>query len=442
MRRSCAIFAALAWLALAAPAGALVTLGATAQPSGSQDSCASHLEVQPTDYAGSYAVPPGGGAITAWQTATGLLDQPGSLLTLVILRPASTHNSYTVVGSDTETFSNSLPSNSVVSFPVNPPIQTLPGDRLALYDPNTFAARPACHFHGASTLDDIFYGPLPQPGQSFSPTLAFAGFALDVSATLDNDVDASVSAGAGPGNATVGNLAELTATITNAGPATGPINLIDSVPAGLTIDSATAGEGSCVVSGQTVTCSITGLAAGQSAPVAILVTPTAPGQYSHAATITVTGFTDPTTADNAASATLTVAPAPTSGGGGTSGGGSGTSGGGSGTGSTTAKCTVPPLTGTPLPIAKQVLQLLGCTVGKTRKASSKKVGKGLVITTNPGAGHILAAGTRVNLTVSSGPPKKRRPRRGHHYTLRRDGSVPSRPASPYRRTRCHTSPSS
>ena len=94
---------------------------------------AQQLEVQTTDFVGSYVVPSGGGAITAWQTATWTIDEPGIALTFAVVRPGSTSRTFTVVGSDAETFPSSVPSNGVVSFSVNPPIPAQQGDRLALY---------------------------------------------------------------------------------------------------------------------------------------------------------------------------------------------------------------------------------------------------------------------------------------------------------------------
>ncbi|MDQ6778970.1 MAG: PASTA domain-containing protein [Actinomycetota bacterium] len=69
-------------------------------------------------------------------------------------------------------------------------------------------------------------------------------------------------------------------------------------------------------------------------------------------------------------------------------------------------CKVIQLAGAPLSIADGALPALNCAVGKPTKQSSKKIHKGLVISTNPGAGATLTAGTVVNIVVSSGPPKK------------------------------------
>lgn len=348
----------------------------------------------------SYTIPAGGGAITAWQTFNRLSEQgSGATLRLLVLRPVPGTASATVVGSDTETLDGT--AGTVSSFPVSPPLPVQAGDVLGLWAPAAFNASPYNCFYASGSVpaDELVYE-APGTGEPLAAgaTLSFSEvtpqqYMLDLSATLDNDEDAAVTASAGPANATAGLPAELTATVTDNGPASAPIAFTDTVPAGLTLDSAVAADGSCSIAGQGVTCAISGLPAGQSAPVTIVVTPTAAGRYAHTAIVTVNGFTDPVPSNNASGATLTVASAP-----------------GGGVTSTTPKCIVPPLTGTPPAIAKRVLALLHCRAGKTTKASSKKVAKGLIVGTRPAAGSTAAAGTTVTLTVSSGPPPRRRRR--------------------------------
>lgn len=385
----------VALLAAVAGADASVTLGTSTQPSGSSiQSCGEgDAAVTPTlDPGVSYTVPAGGGAITAWQTYTGASDSNGFPLTFLVMRPGAAAFSPTIVGMDTETLN--APDDTVASFPLTHPIPVQAGDLLGFYQGGPTAA---CFFDGTGVPSHEFslFG-----SQSAAPviggTLTWSNntplsYMLDLSATLDNDLDAGVSASAGPANATVGFPAELTATVTNNGPAEAPIDFTDTVPAGLTIDSAVAGAGTCTVSNRIVTCSITALGPGQSAPVAIVVTPTSPGAYAHAATVSVSGFSDPVPGNNAASATLQVAAA-------------------SGSGTAQKHCIVPPLAGTPPAIARRVLVLLNCAVGGSLRASSKTVAKGFVVGTIPAAGAVRAAGTSVRLTLSSGPPKRRKRR--------------------------------
>jgi beta-lactam-binding protein with PASTA domain len=88
-------------------------------------------------------------------------------------------------------------------------------------------------------------------------------------------------------------------------------------------------------------------------------------------------FVDPNSANNTASAKLTV---------------------------TTLKpnCTVPNLRGVRLPLAKKLLHLLACTVRHVRHVHNGSVGKGHVIRTNPHPG-TYTSGHKVTLIVSSGP---------------------------------------
>jgi Domain of unknown function DUF11/PASTA domain len=153
------------------------------------------------------------------------------------------------------------------------------------------------------------------------------------------------------------------------------------VPAGLTVNSAAAGDGTCSISGQTVTCTIVGLAAAQSVPVEVIATPGAAGSYANSVSIALNaGGSDPNPANNTAAATLSVA-----------------------SGTPPAKCVVPALRGVPSGLARAVLNDLGCKV-KTAKARSQSIRKGTVVSTNPGHG-TYASGATITLIVSSGPKK-------------------------------------
>ncbi len=194
--------------------------------------------------------------------------------------------------------------------------------------------------------------------------------------------DAALSLSAS--SATAGLPAVLTATVRNNGPLNSPITFTDPVPSGLTVDFAGTSSGSCGTNTAVnlVTCTLAGLSAGHSATVGIVVTPKAAGSYPDAGTVAdVSPVTDPNPANNNASTTLKAAAA-----------------------GAPAKCVVPKLGGTPESVAKKVLPLLGCKVGKVKKATSRSVAKGDVISTNPKAG-TYAVGKSVGITVSSGKPK-------------------------------------
>ena len=76
-------------------------------------------------------------------------------------------------------------------------------------------------------------------------------------------------------------------------------------------------------------------------------------------------------------------------------GGSGSTVGGS-------KCVVPRLKGKKLVAAKKAITQAHCAVGKVKKASSKHVKKGSVISQSPAAGKSLPNGSKVSVVLSKG----------------------------------------
>ena len=378
-------------LASAGTASADATLGSTTIPSGSTAAgCGPSVIAEPgSDPSTPYTIP-SAGAITQWQVNT-TGDTAGATISLVILRSAGA-TTYSVVGVDTKTLPNPLPAGNIATFATATPITVAAGDILGLYS----TSGAACYYSGgttpaANTLIALTSASTPTAGQTLSVGgPSGASFELDLSATLSTTSDAGVTATAAPSAPAVGSLANLTATVSNAGPNTGAITFTDGVPAGLTIDSAVAGSGTCVVAGQTVTCTITALAPGQTSNVSVVVTPTAVGSYTNTVSVALVSGTDPNAANNTASASLTV-----------------------GAMLLTPKCVIPTLRGLTASFAKTLLGLLGCTVGNVTHAASKTVPKGLVIASDPGASTV-AAGQAVAITVSSGrPPKKHKHKRKH-----------------------------
>ncbi|MBV9595139.1 MAG: hypothetical protein JO147_15240 [Actinobacteria bacterium] len=380
--------------AFAASASA-ITLGITAQPNGSTESVcpASTTIAQLTqDPTSPYFVPAGGGTITQWQTLTAA-DNPGDPVEFVVLRPAGT-GSYMVVGSDSETIPNPLPAGGVASYSLATPIVVAGGETLGLF---SSGGGVGCFFQAGSTPSGdslVALGdgsPPPSAGQTLTQTgpTSGAGFTMNLAATLIQNQDAGVTTTAGPAGAAAGRPALLSSTVTNGGPDSGTLTFVDQVPGGLAINSAVAGDGTCSTSGQTVTCTISGLTAGQSVPVDVVVTPNAAGNYSNSVSVAIgSGLTDPNAANNAASAVLAVGPpvsvAPAQ------------------------KCIVPKLTNTPSGVARAVLNDLGCTVRITR-AHSQTLRRGFVIRSRPGRGTYAYQKT-ITLVTSSGPIKHK----AHH----------------------------
>jgi uncharacterized protein DUF11/PASTA domain-containing protein len=356
--------------ALPATASADVTLGSVAQPAGSSPgNCAAGYMIgqQTSDPSTPDTVPPPGGQITGWQTNT-TGDTAGSELTLVVLRP--NEGAYTVVGVDPEVLPTPLPTDGIATFTLPTPVQVQGGDVLSLY---SFNGVGNCAWGGVSDAADrislFMLAAAPGPADSETPLANTSGYLLDVAATLaPSDVDAGVTTSAGPSGAIAGHPALLISTVVNNGPASAPINFNDQVPAGLTINSAAAGDGTCSISGQTVTCTITGLPVAQSVPVEVIATPSAAGSYTNSVSI------------DTAAATLSVA-----------------------SGASPGTCIVPALRGLPSVLARTVLDDLGCKV-KTAKAHSQSIHKGTVISTDPGRGRYASA-TTITLIISSGPKK-------------------------------------
>lgn len=208
--------------------------------------------------------------------------------------------------------------------------------------------------------------------------------------------DVGVSTSTAPTTGLAGDLALLSSLVVNRGGSSALVAFTDTVPDGLTINSAAAGSGRCSTTGQTVSCRIL-VAPADSAPVNIVVTPTAAGTYLNKVAIVSTE--DPNPGNDSASATLTVAEAVAP--------------------PRAPACTVPALKRMPLRVARRVLKILLCRPGKAKRVHSRAVKKGQVIRTTPKPG-TYAAGKGVALLVSSGPKQAKAKQKRH-------GPRPSRP---------------
>jgi hypothetical protein len=72
----------------------------------------------------------------------------------------------------------------------------------------------------------------------------------------------------------------------------------------------------------------------------------------------------------------------------------------------TVRCLVPRLTGKTIGKTSAVLRSAHCRLGKVRSRNSQ-TRKGTIIAQSPGPRHVLAAGSKVNVTASLGPKRKR-----------------------------------
>ncbi|HEY2216233.1 MAG TPA: PASTA domain-containing protein, partial [Solirubrobacteraceae bacterium] len=188
-----------------------------------------------------------------------------------------------------------------------------------------------------------------------------------------------------PQTVAAGSDAVLSSTVTDNGPAGNPLTFTDSVPAGLTIDTVDTAAGTCAITGQQVSCTLTGLTSGKSATVDVIVTPSA-GSFTNSVSVSQpSAATDPTTTNNTATASLTANTV------------------------TVAACHVTTLAKLPLGTAKTLLKTLGCKTGKVTKAYSNSVAKGDVIKTTPGKGTYAAA-----KSIAISESKGRKPKKKHH----------------------------
>ncbi|HUY58876.1 MAG TPA: DUF11 domain-containing protein [Solirubrobacteraceae bacterium] len=389
-RRLLVMAAAVLGVLVFSSAASAATLGITAPPSlSSTGGCFAIIGQTANDASTPYIIPTGGGEITQWQTYT-VGDTAGSSLTFAVLRPAGS-SGYSVVAANTETLPNPLPSSHIASFTLYNPIQVAAGDTLALFSSFT---SDVCYYDGGTTpsADTLFAATGPTFPPSSGETLALAGpgspagYTLNVAATLNQNQDAGVQTSTFPSKTDVAGAALLSSVVTNDGPVDGPITFVDQVPSGLRIESASAGLGTCAVSGQTVTCTITGLLAGQSTNVNVVVTTPTAGTYANTVTVNVTpGLSDPNSTNNTVSGDVVVAALP-------------------------QECIVPgSLHKLPQNSARTLLKELGCMVHVVSQHSG--IGKGLVLGVRGGA-RAYPYHQTVTLIVSSGPKKKKHKK--HH----------------------------
>jgi len=401
-----AVLGAAAALAALAPAAHGRTIGSAAIPAGASPGTCPGEGIVVFQLAGSdpgWTVPRDG-RLMSWSMES-VLAEEGAPVSLVVLRPGPVTR--TIVAVDTRRMP-SLPPLAMgeISFRATTPITVRADDQLAISGSEEGAV---CAWSGGAVGSGHRLA-LGRATPSLIPDALVAlegespaGFRLNLAAEVADEGDLRVTAAAaGPAGVLPGALAQLSATIANAGPYADDATVTTELPAGLKVETAVVGGGACTVAGQQVTCTVPQLAAGASVPLVVLATPAAAGSY--AATFGAAGFlAELAPADNGATATLTVAAPPS---------------GERPVPPPAPRCIVPSLSGTPLAVARRLLPQLRCSVGKVTKARSKKVAKGAVISTRPRRGE-HAAGTAVALVVSSGKPVRRAARRPAKTPARR-----------------------
>lgn len=118
--------------------------------------------------------------------------------------------------------------------------------------------------------------------------------------------DMAISIAATPSPATVGAPLHFTLAITNGGPtgATG-VMVTTTLPAGVTFVSATPGQGSCVLTGQVLVCTLGSMSLNANVGIDIIVTPTTGGIMTATTQVAAAQF-DPNLANNTDQTTVTT----------------------------------------------------------------------------------------------------------------------------------------
>jgi hypothetical protein len=368
----------------AAASASSVTLGETATAMATGSVCAANVfETMADPATPSYTVPTGGGAIVSWSTATFAGAHAGSPITLLALVPSGGSN-YKLAGFDSETLPTPLPTDNLATFAIPTGIEVPAGTILGL---SSTATTEECDFTGDPD-DSVYFGTSPAPAQGAIYARSAAGSgSVNVSADLVQTVDAGLTVAAPPVSTLAGGVAAFSFSLSNTGSSSGRMTVFDNVPKGLSVLAAISGSGSCVTSGQIVTCTTEPLVPRSTTPISIVVKTSAPGSFTDTATAASSLFSDPNTANNVASADLAVTRVPTA----------------------APGCHIVGLKGVRLRTAKSVLLALSCAVGKVSKKASKSVAKGDVISTSPGSGS-RPAGSKIAIVESSGKPKRKHAR--------------------------------
>jgi uncharacterized repeat protein (TIGR01451 family) len=297
---SLATFAAMV---AAAPAMA-TTVGSTTLPTGSNmgPACSASKDAQiiqsGTDASYNYTVPAGGGSITSWSfnTTNAIAGTP---YTLLVARPSG--SSYQIVATDAETVPVSPPP--IATYTLAKPITVQGGDVLGVIvtaGKNTVGCRLK---GGPISANEIIGSSLSAStiGSSFSLSNTTPNELVNVSANIVQSNDVAVTQVTEPASITRGDDGVFVLSVTNTGPSSTPVTITDTLPAGLSLVSASAGTGICSASGQTVTCTVSAAPAS----VAIVASAAATGTYSNNVSVQGT-ILDPNLTNNAAAGSLTV----------------------------------------------------------------------------------------------------------------------------------------
>jgi aldose sugar dehydrogenase len=189
----------------------------------------------------------------------------------------------------------------------------LPAGANATFNPATINLNDATSKTSTLTITTSAGTPLGNPTITITATsgalMHTAQVVLQVVSPASIDLSVSKSASPNPGE--VGTNLTYRITVTNNGPAQATIvTLTDTVPAGVTLVSASATQGTPCTGSTTVNCALGTLAKDATATVSIIVTPSGQGQVSNTATATA-AETDFATGNNSSTINTLIQPAAT-----------------------------------------------------------------------------------------------------------------------------------
>ena len=126
--------------------------------------------------------------------------------------------------------------------------------------------------------------------------------------TVDPVADLAITKTDSPDPVSSGQQLTYTLAVHNNGPSgAAGVTVTDTLPAGVTYNSATPSQGSCNLASGTVTCSLGSVANGGNASVSLVVTPTTSSSLTNTANVSAT-TADPALVNNSSTATTTVDP--------------------------------------------------------------------------------------------------------------------------------------
>lgn len=353
-----------------------------------------------------YTVPVGGVVTSLRAQARLTSGAMTGTLRLLVLHPGG-GTVYTVLGGGDVSFENSVFTTSSAQTSI--PVQA--GDLLGVYSPPLGALVGIFPTSGATLLAKAM-STAPADGAPVDLSgAASVGDDISLAATVEPDADhdgfgdesqdscpqdASVHTGgctadlqvfasAAPAIVTQGDVSTIVATVSNATASNASgVSAALTIPAGLSVVAASTTGGECAGT----TCTVGDFPAGQTRKVYLVVRGTAAGTRTVSVHVAGSG-PDPNLANNGATASLLVTPAPAP--------------------RPPAKvvklCTVPSLKGKTAAATRAALKKAGCRAGTAKGSKSKKA---RVSTQTIPAKVKVLAGTKVGFTLKSKAVKKKK----------------------------------